>query len=70
MAWTIWWDTDRRPGAGRWNTAIAQTEAGALDRAQHFARLGFFVYAIRNPDGAVYMDEGQIATRFPRAAKA
>jgi hypothetical protein len=60
MSWTIWWDTQRRPEAGRWNTAIAQTEASAVERAQHFLKLGFVVYAIRNPDGTVFMDEGQI----------
>src|SRR5258708_10812819 len=64
VAWTIWWDTERRPGTGRWNVASAQTEAGALDRAHHFARLGCIVYAIRNPDGAVYMDEAQLGARF------
>ena len=64
MAWTIWWDTERRPGAARWNMASAATEAGALDRAQHFVKLGCVVHAIKNPDGAVYMDEAQIGTRF------
>lgn len=64
MAWAIWWDTERRPGAARWNVASAQTEAGALDRAQHFLRLGCVVHAIRNPDGAIYMDEAQISARF------
>jgi hypothetical protein len=43
VAWSIWWDTERRPGTGRWNVASAQTEAGALDRAQHFVRLGCIV---------------------------
>ena len=73
MAWTIWWDTERRPGTGRWNVASALTEAGALDRAQHFVKLGCIVYTIRNPDGAVYMDEAQLGVRFavkPPAAPA
>jgi hypothetical protein len=70
LAWSIWWDTERRPGTGRWNVASAQTEAGALDRAQHFVKLGCIVYAIRNPDGAVYMDEAQLATRFAGKAPA
>jgi hypothetical protein len=64
LAWTILWDTERRLGMGRSNTAVAQTEAGALDRAQHFLKLGCVVYAIRNPEGAVYMDEAKIAARF------
>lgn len=69
MAWTIWWDTERRPGVERWNSATALTEAGALDRAQHFVKLGCVVYAIRNPDGAVYMDEAQIRARFSQKPK-
>jgi hypothetical protein len=60
--WTIWWDIHRSTGG--WSRAIPQTEAGALDRAQHFIKLGFFVYAIRDPSGAVYMGEEEIATRF------
>jgi hypothetical protein len=64
MSWTIWWDTQRRPGTGRWNTAIAQTEASAVERSLHFLKLGFFVHAIRNPDGTVLMDEAQINARF------
>jgi hypothetical protein len=70
VAWSIWWDTERRPGTGRWNVASAQTEAGALDRAQHFVRLGCIVYAIRTPDGAVYMDEAQVGARFSAKAPA
>jgi hypothetical protein len=64
MAWTIWWDTERRPGEGRWNVASALTEAGALDRAHHFVKLGCVVHAIRNPDGIIYMDEPQVEARF------
>lgn len=64
LAWTILWDTEGRSEAGRWNTAIAQTEAEALDRAEHFLKLGFIVCEIRNPAGAVYMDEAHIVARF------
>jgi hypothetical protein len=64
LTWAIWWDTERRTEVARWNVASAQTEAGALDRAQHFLRLGCVVHAIRDPDGAIYMDEAQISTRF------
>jgi hypothetical protein len=62
MPWTIWWNT--QVGATEWNTAIASTEAGALDMAQHFLKLKFAVFAIRHPDGTIYMDEEQIAARF------
>jgi hypothetical protein len=68
VAWTIWWDTERRPGGERWNVATALTEAGALDRAHHFVKLGCVVFAIRNPDGVVYMDEAQVGARFNRKA--
>ena len=64
MEWTIWWDTKRQPADRRWSTAVAQTELGALERAAHFLRLGFIVYAIRNPDGEVVMDEAQLTERF------
>ncbi len=60
--WTIWWDIHKSTGG--WSRAIEQTEAGALERAQHFIKLGFFVYAIRDSSGALYMDEEAIATRF------
>ena len=66
MSWTISWDLHRRPDAGRENTAIEETEEGAVKRAERFLKLGFVVYAIRNPAGTVVMDEQQIAARFPR----
>jgi hypothetical protein len=68
MAWTILWQT--MPVTERWNTANAETEAGALDRAKHFLKLGFPVYAIRAADGSLYMDEEQLSARFgaPRGA--
>ena len=64
MSWTVWWDTRHHPEMGRWNTAVAQTEAGALDMADHFLKLKFFVFAIRRPDGSLYMGESQIGDRF------
>jgi hypothetical protein len=69
MAWKILWQT--LPVTERWNTANAETEAGALDRAKHFLKLGFPVHAIRSADGALYMDEEQLAERFgaPRGAE-
>ncbi len=63
MGWAIWWDTQRRPGTSRWNTAIAQSEAEAVERSMHFLKLGFVVHAIRRPDGTIFMDEGQLSAR-------
>ncbi len=60
--WIVWWDI--RKTTRDWSRATALTEAGALDRAQHFIKLGFFVYAIRDPSGALYMGEEAIASRF------
>ncbi len=60
--WAIWWDIRQKTEG--WSRATAQTEAGALERAQHFIKLGFFVYAIRDPSDALYMGEEDIATRF------
>lgn len=67
MSWTVRWDVKRRDGSDCWCTALAQTEAGALERAQHFIRLGFVVYAIRDPQGGVFMDEAHLAERFGKA---
>jgi hypothetical protein len=64
LNWTILWQIDDRAATEIWNVAIAQTEAGALDRAKHFIALGFPVYAIRNPTGGLFMDQAQIAERF------
>lgn len=64
--WVIWWDIRKHAGSN-WSKATAQTEAGALDRAHHFVRLGFVVYAIRDPAGTLYMDEQKIAERFGAA---
>jgi hypothetical protein len=64
MSWTVWWDTRHHPEMGGSNTAVAHTEDGALDMAHHFLRLKFFVFAIRRPDGSLYMDEAQIGDRF------
>jgi len=59
--WAIWWDIRRHPGTSGWSTALAPSAAGAMERAQHFLKLGFIVYAIRDPAGALFMDEEQIA---------
>jgi hypothetical protein len=64
MSWTIWWDMHRHAGAERWNRATEATESEALERAQRFLRLGFVVYAIRDPQGTMFMDEAQIRQRL------
>jgi hypothetical protein len=64
MGWTILWETRKPPHDDRWNIANAGTEQSAMDRAAHFMRLGFHVHAINDPNGAVFMDEAQIAVRF------
>ena len=67
MSWTIWWDLRRRSGTAGRIRAIEETEAEALQRAQRFLKLGFVVYEIRDPSGAMFMDEAQIRQRFERA---
>ena len=64
MSWTIFWDMRRHPGTERWNRAIEATKAESLERAQRFLKLGFVVYAIRDPVGTMVMDEAQIRERF------
>ncbi len=66
MNWTIWWDMHRRPGKEGWNRAMEKTEEEALQRAERFLKLGFVVYEIRSPGGAIFMDEAQIRQRFGR----
>jgi len=61
--WTILWDT-KTPHEGRWNSAHAETQESAVERATRFAKLGFVVHAIKDPSGAVFLDQGQIAERF------
>lgn len=67
MSWTIWWDMHRRPGTEGWNRATEKTEEEALQRAERFLKLGFVVYAIKDPKGAMFMDEAQIRRHFERA---
>ena len=67
MTWTIWWDIHRHPGLDGRSRATEETEAAAMDRAKRFLDLGFIVYEIRDTNGAVRMDEAQIAERFGRA---
>lgn len=66
--WTIWWDMRRRAGMEGWSRATEPTEDEALQRTERFLKLGFIVYAIRDPRGAIFMDEAQIAERFGKIA--
>ena len=58
--WRIIWDTTRRPESGVRNTAVEKLQSAALDRARHMLRMGFIVYEIREPSGAIYLDEAAI----------
>jgi hypothetical protein len=64
LTWTIWWDMHRHSAKEGWSRAMEETEAQAVERAQRFLKLGFVVYEIRNPEGALFMDEAQIARRL------
>jgi hypothetical protein len=44
--------------------AMESSDDDALQRAGRFLKLGFVVYAISDPKGAVFMDEGQISDYF------
>ena len=50
--------------ATRDGRAIESSEEDALQRAERFLKLGFVVYAIKKPKGAVFMDEAQITDLF------
>ena len=62
--WTIVWDTQRRPGLEGRSIAREKLEHGALDRARHMLRMGFVVYEIREPSGAVYLDGDALHQRL------
>lgn len=70
MSWTIWWDIHRRSSGGGWSRAVESNEEDALLRAERFLKLGFVVYAINDPTGAVFMDETQISEHFAARASA
>ena len=70
MSWTIWWDMHRGIGSEGWNRAVESNEEDALLRAERFLKLGFVVYAIKDPKGAVFMDEVQISEHFVAHAPA
>jgi hypothetical protein len=62
--WTVIWDTKRRPGTEGRNTAVEKFQHAALDRARHLLRMGFIVYEIHDPSGAVFLDEAEIQRRL------
>ncbi len=62
--WTIVWDTERKPGLKGRNRAVEKLESGALDRARHMLRMGFVVYEIWAPTGAVFLEEAEIKERL------
>ena len=61
--WTVLWET-KVPADDRWSSARAETEHAAVERAAHFLKLGFVVHAIKDPTGAVFMEQGEISRRF------
>jgi hypothetical protein len=63
MGWTIWWDMHRRGGGEGWSRAVESSEEDALQRSERFLKLGFVVYAIRDPVGTIVMNEAQIIDR-------
>lgn len=62
--WSIIWDTTRRAENEVRNAAVEKTKSAALDRARHMLRLGFIVYEIRDPSGAVFLDEPTINSQL------
>ena len=67
--WTVIWDTKRRDATHDRNTAVEKSQGAALDRARHLLRMDFIVYEIRDPDGAVALEEAAIKQRFGIAPK-
>jgi hypothetical protein len=62
--WTIVWDTQRRPGGEGRSIAREKLQSGALDRARHILRMGFVVYEIREPSGALFLDGDALHQRL------
>ena len=61
--WIVLWETIERSD-GHWSVVRNQSEANAIECAEHFLKLGFVVHAIKDPSGAVVMDAQSIAARF------
>ena len=68
--WIISWET-RRPESGIWSEAVEKSETEAIERAKHLLRLGFIVFQITGPAGAVFLTEAEITERLqpPSAVK-
>jgi hypothetical protein len=65
--WRIIWDTTRRMADEVRSTAAEKTKGAALDRARHMLRMGFIVYEIRDPSGAIFLDEPAMRAEFGKA---
>ncbi len=61
--WTVIWDTTRKTESDGRNKAVEQFQTAALDRAKHLLRMGFIVYEIRDPTGALFLAEADIKQR-------
>jgi hypothetical protein len=66
--WSIIWDTTRRQESETRSTAVEKLKSAALDRARHMLRMGFVVYEIREPSGALFLDEPAILAQLGEAA--
>ena len=66
--WHIIWDTTRRGAEATRSTAVEKTKSDALDRARHMLRIGFVVYEIRDPTGAVFLDEPTLVEKLNEVA--
>jgi hypothetical protein len=62
--WSVLWEIRQAPDDGPWSAMDAGSEIEALERAQHFLKLGFWVHAIKDPLGAVVMNQQAIASHF------
>lgn len=68
--WTIVWDTQRRPGSAGRSVAREKLERDALELARHLLRMGFIVYEIHEPSGAVHLAEDALRQRLGEPAAA
>jgi hypothetical protein len=68
--WRIIWDITRRAGSDGRNTAEEKLKSAVLDRARHLLRMGFVVYEIREPSGAIFLDEAGIREQLSANAPA
>src|SRR6185437_15542628 len=64
------WDPSQEHVRSRLDQTLPGNEEDALLRAERFLKLGFVVYAINDPKGAVFMNEAQISEHFAARAPA